>query len=656
MKRIILYLLLLLPAFGYGQVGGDTLLVKKIDSVTVVRKRSSQVVITSSEQLRSVPTLLGEMDIVKYATTLPGVAATNALDPNFYVRGGAGDENRSLVDGFPIANPQHLTGILSLYDSYILNSSSLYKSGYPARYSGALSSYLNMFANHERDSLWHGEATLGLVSSSVKSTIPVGSGDGVLALSFRSSYMKLFTEMANALFSDVTVIPYQFCDVTASYSQSLANDWQVKSFALYAYDNMVYEANSNLYLEWSSYSYNTRAYKQYENSTLALKAGLWGKDIECTYYDFSEDAKFMDDINFRLDAEYSYSYGDGASLSVGLFEEFTQMENNMNNESYRNFLTTLWLSDRHTFGDFTIESGLSLEYYSGDADALSLSPRLKVNYGAGEWMLWADYSRTAQYTTSYTMLTLPSAVDMVFPLEEGDKPAFANQFSVGAERSWASGLSIYGSLFYRRYANVKEVTGVSLAQNIFNLSNPEQIIGVGAAKGVEMEFSYSLSKLHLRGNYTLSDSWRQFDELNDGERFKPPYDITHNVLLSMQYELSDKISVNGAWVYNSGTYITYPVGVGVAYNIHTGYAMVIPVYDDVYNYRLPSTHRLDLSVSYQTSKGFTTSLGVYNAYNQNNISLIGFRINEVDDYTVQIVPTGYVLLPIIPYLSISYKW
>ena len=81
---------------------------------------------------------------MKYLATLPGIITTNALNSGDTYGGGNSNENGFLINDMPIANPDHLTGILSTFDPYIISNSTLYKSGFPARYNSFLSSYINM--------------------------------------------------------------------------------------------------------------------------------------------------------------------------------------------------------------------------------------------------------------------------------------------------------------------------------------------------------------------------------------------------------------------------------------------------------------------------------------------------------------------------------
>ena len=105
-----------------------------LKEVVVTALPASGRILSSIKGIERIPAILGEQDVLKYLATIPGIVTTNALNSGIYVRGGNSNENGFLINNMPIAYPDHLTGILSTFDPYILNNSTLFKSGFPARY------------------------------------------------------------------------------------------------------------------------------------------------------------------------------------------------------------------------------------------------------------------------------------------------------------------------------------------------------------------------------------------------------------------------------------------------------------------------------------------------------------------------------------------
>ncbi len=655
--RHLLTTILLLLATVVSAAPADSLSLKKvdIDEVVVSARHSGKVVLSNERLMESIPAVMGEYDVVKYIISLPGVVSPSILDPNFYVRGGAGSENRYYVSGFPVSSPQHLSGILSLFDPYVLRNSTLYKSGYPAQYSGVLSSYLNMFPTMERDSVARGELSLGLVSSSVRAALPVGEGDGLFAISARCSYLEAMMNLINSFDNASDIIPYSYGDITSSYSQSLSQRWRLKLFGLYSVDDLAVE--DDMTFDWNSYSVNGVAQRQGERSTLSLGVGTWGGERSGDFNIFVSAPLEFSDHSLRGQLAYDYNLTPQTQLSVGASLESTHYLYGALASDVRSYLGNSYLALDHTTSQgVNILGGVNLEQYYGRGSSTQLLPRLRTSYDWSETLsLWFDYARTAQYTTQLTILSVPSPADITMTMAEGQNPILCDQISLGAEGSPRPWLSLYGALFFRRYTDVKEAVDISLSQSISSLESIEYASGRGEASGVEFEARVAQRDFTARVNYTYTNSWRQFAQINGGERYNPPYDITHNIVVTGEYRLSERLKLSAMWQYSSGVYITFPVGVAVAENVLTGGSIVLPIYDDIYNYRLPATHRLDVSGEYSMGQ-WSLSAGAYNIYNQNNISYIDFVIRSDDNYSSYIVPRGLTLLPIIPYISISYKW
>lgn len=96
------------------------------------------------DQIKKVPALLGEVDVLKALQLLPGVSGGNEGTSGIYVRGGSPDQNLILLDGTPVYNVFHLGGIFSVFNADALRNVTLTKGGFPARFGGRLSSVLEL--------------------------------------------------------------------------------------------------------------------------------------------------------------------------------------------------------------------------------------------------------------------------------------------------------------------------------------------------------------------------------------------------------------------------------------------------------------------------------------------------------------------------------
>ncbi len=96
------------------------------------------------EQIKNVPTIGGETDIVKVMQLMPGVKRGGEGQNEMFVRGGSGDDNLILLDEAVVYNISHLFGFFSVFNNDALKDVTLIKGGFPAQYGGRLSSVMDI--------------------------------------------------------------------------------------------------------------------------------------------------------------------------------------------------------------------------------------------------------------------------------------------------------------------------------------------------------------------------------------------------------------------------------------------------------------------------------------------------------------------------------
>jgi hypothetical protein len=119
------------------------------------------------QQIKNIPTLLGEKDVLKVIQLMPGIQKGSEGSSGLYVRGGGPDQNLIILDDAIVYNASHLFGFFSLFNGNALKSVELTKGGFPARYGGRLSSVLDMVMKEGNKEEWHGEGGIGLISSNL---------------------------------------------------------------------------------------------------------------------------------------------------------------------------------------------------------------------------------------------------------------------------------------------------------------------------------------------------------------------------------------------------------------------------------------------------------------------------------------------------------
>lgn len=660
--RGTLLCMLWLPCQAWGQQASDTITRRSLEEVIVKERKLAGRERVSREKMMRVPSLLGEYDLVKYLATLPGVFSVNALDPGIYVRGGSSTENAFWVNGMEVANPSHLTGIISMFDSYVLGQSVFYKSGFPSQYNNYLSAYVNMTPVQGNMECYHGEASLGLLSSSLKLQGPLVRKHTSFALSGRTSYLQHIARWYNKANDSESMPAYGFSDVTLGVTSVLNSRWSLSAFGLYTTDRLRITVGTNDIkhkLGWSTYSANVKIRHAGERDVLSFGGGLAASqtngesngyvemDIDNRYHTWEFFVHYNRELVKGWNAEI------GGKLTRSLFD--LNVQGNFDFDIYQ-----LYLNTRYEFNpNWEIVAGLNYQYYEGYANVREWSPRLKTVYRLGDWSVWGDYAKTVQYVAIYPYFTLPTPVDMKYPLDKEGQPAECHHVSLGVDKQFANGLYFYVALFYKEMLHLKDfLSGVKMNQEELSRLLVE---GNGCSKGMEADVVFERGRFYGRVNYTLSESTRQFDKINGGRRFHSPFDMKHRLLISCSLTLARSWRINSTWTYSSGGYATFPVSVAFAQDITSvkNNSKFVPIFRDRYNFRLPDNHRLDVGIQYDKRRGACTyhwAFGVYNLYNQQNPTFVYFEPQAKDKYYTQFVPHSKVLLPFIPYVSFTLEW
>jgi hypothetical protein len=131
----------------------------------VVERTQSSIVEVPIEQIKNIPALLGEVDVLKAIQLLPGVQSGGEGTSGFYVRGGGPDQNLILLDGVPVYNASHLFGFFSVFNADAIKNVRLTKGGFPSRFGGRLSSVLEIDMKEGNMKEIKGEGSIGLISS-----------------------------------------------------------------------------------------------------------------------------------------------------------------------------------------------------------------------------------------------------------------------------------------------------------------------------------------------------------------------------------------------------------------------------------------------------------------------------------------------------------
>ena len=687
------------------------------DRITGHKSSQMSAIEVPVEQLRSVPVIFGEADVLKALQLLPGVQSGTEGMSGMYVRGGGPDENLFLLDGVPLYNVNHLGGFFSAFNSDAIKNVTLYKGSFPAHFGGRLSSVLDITTNNGNDKEYHGNVSVGLISAKVSVEGPIVKEKTTFSLSARRTYgdvlIQPFVSMVGLAEGLKTNVGYYFYDLNAKVTHKFSNKSRLyasfysgdddvyfriktRSGLLYANDynefmsmkykwgNLVgsirwnYELNPKLFMNVSG------SYTRYRNN-ISL-----GEEIESWYgddytYEMAEMSykSGIRDITGRADFDYApnndHAVKFGGNVTYHLFSPETfgvKMEEDYDG-TYTNMDTTIGMQkiratelNGYIEDDWSLSESLKLNggvLLSGFGVQGKFYPSVQPRL-SGRWLLSDDLSIKAGYSymTQYmhllsnTSINLPT--DLWVPVTARIAPMNAHQVAVGVFYNLKNLVDLSVEGYYKSMSNLMEYKdGASFFGSSLGWED-KVCMGDGWAYGVEFLAQKTLGDFTGWIGYTWSKTERRFDrpgeELNQGRVFPAKYDRRHDVSIVMMYKPNKKFDCSLTWVYNTGNATTLALQrYNEEHSGDYGYYQLDYV-ESRNNFRMPAYHRMDVSVNFHKQKKHgvrTWSVSVYNLYNRQNPFIIYQSDNYHYNYDGVHYGSALVQLSIFPILpSLSY--
>lgn len=664
----------------------------------------------SSNQLKKLPVLLGEIDPLKTLTLLPGIKNGGEASAGIYVRGGGPDQNLVLLDGIPVYNPNHLLGFFSIFNGEAIKQVDVIKGNMPAEYGGRLSSVITIDTRDGNTDSLCGSGGIGLIASRIRLEGPIQKKKSAFMLSARRTYVDQLAGLVAP--GQIGENRYYFYDVNAGASFTL-NERNKLRFTFYTGRDDFNFVNNN---DGRTSSFNTL----WGNTLAGLS---WMQQITprlrqqttLAFNQFELDSRFgfgtvqflftsgLRDGQAKTDWQLDYNrwmklkwgaqwiahrFTPGAGgVTTGVQEFKSKLENRYAKEAAGYFSADIHITQtlnliagiRYSYfnqtgptsfveyGSDGVPTGNVQRYERGQSIAAyhNPEPRLNLLYRISEkTSLKAAYTRSAQYIHLATTSSATFPSDLWIPSSRDVKPALARQFALGYYHTPGNkGYELSVETYYKEMTNQIEFKpGARLLLNQ-NLEG-EMIFGSGKAYGIE--FLYQKRRGNLTGwiGYTLSRAERRFDQLNDGKSFAYRYDRTHDISVVANYTINKKWEASAVFVYGTGNALTLPSG---RYTYNLGFDSEerrliftnINQYADINSYRMPANHRLDVAFTYtpkpESLKKFKSKwqFSLYNLYNRYNPFFIYFDVNE-DEQTIQ--GKKVYLFPIVPGISWNFSF
>lgn len=653
------------------------------------------------EQLKAVPALFGETDIIKALALTPGVTVGNEGTTGLQVRGGSPDQNLIILDDATVYNVSHLFGFVSTFNPDAVRKVDLYKAGFPARFGGRLSSIIDVTMKEGNNQRRRAEASVGLVSSRLLLEGPLSKqlwGRSSYFISARSSYFTLFllpTLIAFQVSKSGQYFNYWLYDINAKANHQF-KDGSRLLVSLYN-GNDIWAAQegsqtdrSRFGLNWGNTTASVRYTRALLNnlflrSTLTFSHYRYGIETQARTKQnddwtitqrFSAMSSIRDftakvalewnpllghNVQFGVEAirhrfrptRISTTYGINPdtlariNASVGATEVAVYAEDD--------FRLAKWLRGNAGMRAVSYQLANQQHTYAEPRFSLSVSPtdRLSVKFA---------YSDMHQFVHLLSSNSVGLPNDVWVPATRSAPPQASSQTAVGITYSFPNqSINVTLEAYHKRLSNLIDYqTGTNFLTN-FNRQweNTVERNGIGDSKGIELLVLKTQGRLTGWVGYTLARHRRRFATIDQNRWYDATFDRRHVFSLTGQYAVSDKVSASATWVYQSGQPTTIPVA--LQENIGqeaTAYPLLI--YGDRNNFRMPAYHRLDLGVTVRHTtrkrRDAQWSFGVYNAYNRYNPFFLDFNRDLIFDSSLQIVGFDYkvvrkAVFPVLPYLS-----
>lgn len=659
----------------------------------------------TAAEIISTPTLFGEADVIKALQMQPGVTEGTGGLAGMYVHGGNSDENLYMLDNVPLYQVNHFAGLFSAFNPEAIRYIDFYKSSVPARYDGRLSSFLDVRTKNGSIDGHHGSVRLGLTSGAFNVDGPIGHRT-TYSFALRMPYYELISipmlAIANANESDKTTSQYHFMDLNGKVTHRFSN--RATGFvSVYFGDDFMRTGNKSNVNVGSDYGWSDNdKYRLHWGNIVAqtglnyrIKPGLTSEftaaytrffsdmkhDYSCT--DFisghsvnssskSETDNNINDWIFKADFDWRQSdnsrirFGAGyvrhsflpSRMSKNYKYNDTETSSRDSTWSYRANEANLYIEDDWRIGShWRMNAGFHGSLFSiGGKTKWGLSPRLSVSYRPTDsWAVKGAYSRTTQYVHQLTQTYLSLPTDQWIPVTGDFKPQTADKISVGGY--WQSPDGRYATSvegYWKWMHNLIDYRDEYYLRPPLDMWSSRLTSGKGTAKGVDFMIEKLTGKLTGHIAYSLGWADRTFREKNLGRTYPARIDNRHTINVLMNWNVSEKVSINASWTGHSGNRFTLLTQVWKSPDVEDLYPdFEVPLRAPINNYRLPFYHRLDLSVTVRNRRGYWT-YSIYNAYCHMNTVAVRRDYDYDSDYYGRPAFQKVKLLPIIP--SVSYTW
>lgn len=650
--------------------------------------------------IQKMPTLLGEVEVLRSIQLLPGVSSVGEGATGFNVRGGSIDQNLVLLDEAPVYNSSHLFGFFSVFNPDAVKDVKLLKGGIPSRYGGRLSSILDVRMKEGNNKKFEMNGGVGAIFSRFSVEAPIVKDKASFILAGRRSYV------------DILAKPFL---------QDGLEDSKLNFYDLTFKTNYKFNEKDRLFLS---------AYFGRDNFGFGDQAGFnWGNQtLTLRWNHLFSDRLFSNITLFTSDYDYKISFGNEAAnrfdwnakvVNYSVKPELTYFVNPKNIIRFGGQMIAYKFEPGNAIGvsegeslDISVDNKYAIESALFIENEVDLSDDIKMNYGL-RWSIFnftgkglayefgeaplgsrrpvtgatsfdqwesikvynnfeprlsfkyqvspnnsfkASYNRMSQYIHLVSNTTASTPVDIWTPSTNNLKPQIADQVALGYFQNFKDNTYEFSAeVYYKKYSDLLDyIDGADILLN--ELLEGDLLSGDGRAYGLELMMKKTKGKFSGWASYTLARSERRVAGINNNDWYPSRFDQTHNLSLTTFYELNDRWSFSSNFALISGTPTTFPT----TRYAQQGYLVPHNSLESRNNVRIPLYHRLDLSATLQGKKNPERRwqsewvFSIYNVYSKRNPFSIFFR--QADNSNITEAIRLSVIGNFIPSVSYNFKF
>lgn len=665
----------------------------------------------TSKDINTEFSLLSSPDVVKTLQRISGVSSGIELDSGLYVHGGGSDENLFLLDGTSLYQINHSLGLFSSFNTDLIKNVDFYKSGFPARYSGRLSSITDVRTRDGDLQQYHGSYSIGMLDGKFNLEGPLVKDKTSFIFGLRRSWIDFFLKPTFYIINhgdndgDKTSFGYMFYDLNAKITHYFSDRNKI-SIGLYSgldhyniNDKSVWNpyvedtknnfrwGNLNVALNWSfsiknklfgnftgCFTHNHSMQDYSEDDTQKLKEGI----VRRTSLDTQNNSSHIYDYGIKADFDYRpsvfHKINFGGSYYCHIFKPQTKQQAFYFGDSSEEVDTTkvestnfnranefsFYVEDEmNVLKNLSMDIGLNYSFFAVKDKAYQhLDPRFALKYQLGNnCSAKLSYTFMSQYVHRIASTYLEMPTDYWVLTTSSILPATSTQIAAGLYVRPNNTLTLSLESFYKYTSHLIQYRDWMGLQPPASRWDKDVIDGCGRSYGIELDADYRTQRTTLQASYTLSWTLHKYNDFDAGW-FRDKFDNRHKLDIVWRYKLSSNTAIYASWTYHSGNrmtlpskYITLPTLPNESIGLTSQYFLGNPN-----NVGLPAYHRLDIGANFthKTKRGNDRiwNISIYNLYC--HLNTMYSKIHQNEDGSFSIKCRGYI--PIIPSVSYTLKF